>query len=162
LAGAGIGIIFPMAIGWIQSKCSIGTTVMTIMVVSTSLGAQVFKIPITKLIHKEPISLINFFQYFVWALLIFFIGAITTVYLSSFVRSAQDKYETEKKEIGTKQDSETTNISSASLNSDSVATLKKTTENCELLIDSLTHCPTPNQSLTIMTEEFHKIYPNER
>merc|ERR550534_2360670 len=72
------------------------------MVVSTSLGAQVFKIPITKLIHKEPISLINFFNYFVGALLLFFIGAITTVYLSTLVRSAKDKYETEEKEIGTK------------------------------------------------------------
>ena len=151
-----------MAIGWIESKCSIGTTVMTIMVVSTSLGAQVFKIPITKLIHKEPISLINFFQYFVGALLIFFIGAITTVYLSTLVRSAKDKYETEEKEIGTKQDSETTDISSDSSKGDSVETLKKPTENCELLIDSISHCPTPIQSLTIMTEEFHKIYPNER
>ena len=151
-----------MAVGWIESKCSIGTTVMTIMVVSTSLGAQVFKIPITKLIHKEPISLINFFNYFVGALLLFFIGAITTVYLSTLVRSAKDKYETEGKEIGTKQDSETTNISSDSSRSNSVEILEKPTENCELLIDSISHCPTPIQSLTIMTEEFHKIYPNER
>ena len=78
------------------------------------------------------------------------------------VRSAKDKYETEGKEISTKQDTETTNISSDSLRSDSVEPLKKPTENCELLIDSITHCPTPIQSLTIMTEEFHKIYPNER
>ena len=145
-----------MAIGWIESKCSIGTTVMTIMVVSTSLGAQVFKIPITKLIHGDPMALINFFQYFVCALLAFFIGAITIVYFSTFAQKSKDKYQLKETDIGTKQDSETTNISADSSERGSVEILKST-ENCELL----KNCPSQNVTMA-KNNEFENYYPNER
>ena len=145
-----------MAVGWIESKCSIGTTVMTIMVVSTSLGAQVFKIPITKLIHSEPISLINFFQYFVGALVTLFLGAVTIVYLSTLAgKDGKDKYmETNDTESVTKhEESEATELSSDTTN---VEILKPISENFTLLIDH------PTQNMTTMTEEFKNKYPNER
>ena len=154
-----------MAGGWIESKCSIGTTVMTIMVVSTSLGAQVFKIPITKLIHSEPISLINYFQYFVGALVTFFLGAVTIVYLSTLSKNPKDKYnetETGDTESVTKHEESSevlTELSSETSNSNSAveeSALKPISENFTLLIDH------PNQKLTIMAEEFQKNHTNER
>ena len=125
---------------------------MTLMVISTSLGAQVFKIPITKLIHNEPISYINFFQYFVGALLTFFIGAVTIVYLSNFAKGSEDKYEFEETEIGTNKDSETTNISAKSSEMGSVEVLKPL-ENFEPLL---------NKHETIIREEYEKNSQNER
>ena len=57
MAGIGISTLFPIGVAWAQGQCTLGSKSMTTFIISTSIGAQVVKIPVAGFIEEYPMTL---------------------------------------------------------------------------------------------------------
>ena len=57
LAGIGISTLFPIGVAWAQGQCTLGSKSMTSFIISTSIGAQIVKIPVAGFIEEYPMTL---------------------------------------------------------------------------------------------------------
>ena len=59
LIGIGIGNLIPSGLAWTKAHINLSSTMYSVILTSATIGAQIFKVPISMFIEETPVSLIN-------------------------------------------------------------------------------------------------------
>lgn len=92
LAGVGISTLFPVGVAWIKTKCVIGSGLTSLLIISTSIGAQLVKIPVAAYIETFPMALIIIFLICLGSMIILMaIGKLISLVAESLICSPVKK-----------------------------------------------------------------------